>query len=1143
MTFTEGDFLRAADDGGDALVTDADSANFDGGTLTVSIIAGGVPAQDQIGVVGGAIVQTTGGNITITAAASGTGFDVVIGTFTGGTNGNPYVITFNAEATPDRVSLVLPLIGYRNASGDNPTPGDRTLEFTITDGDGGSDTATSTVQVVAVNNIPKLDLNGTGPANPGIDVNAAYVEDDVPTVLAPNARLTDPDSDIVSVAVGFTSGFVAGEDELTIGGATSGTLGSISWLFNSATGAMALTGAASPSEYQALVRQIAFSSTSNEPGTARTISFIVQDGTDPSLIAYANVAITPVNDAPNFTIGPDFTILEDAGPQSVTSYVTGIDPVEAGQTASVTSVTNDNNALFSVQPSVDASGTLTYTPAANANGSALVTIEVMDDGGTANGGNDTTSLSFFINVTPVSDAPSGADKVVATSEDTSYTFTLADFGFSDPDDSPADDFINVRIASVPAAGSLTLNGAPVAPGLFLTVAQITAGQLKFVPAANANGVPYASFTFQVIDDGGTANGGADIDPTPNTITVNVAPVADAPVAPATNSVTTNEDTPSLAVPIGASDPDNDIVSYTLKPGSGPVGGGTVSFAGGSFVFTPAGNQNGADSFTILIEDSTGNVIEQVVDVTIVPLPDLPIAVDDSVAAAGAGQVTSIPVAVLLANDFDLDGDAISLVSVGNATGGTVSLTGSTVSFTPTPGFVGTGGFDYTITTVDGGDSAHVTVTGVVGGSGGGDNTPPVIAPAGPFKAIAGTGAAIAITASDLDGDVLSFGADDPANGDIAGGTGGVFVYTPDPGFTGTETVTVTVSDGRGGTATRDVSVEVIALPDTIDWTIEAATGHVSEIGGTGLYVGTPGFQQVTVLDQPGLISFDSSIAQASFAALFIPPGTQTYGPVPGGTGSTVVGTNAAERITLAGDANATLEASFVRGNDTAAILGLSSSYAVSASVAGVSITSAAGAHIRIPAFDADGGLTLEFSDVTLELTTTDGETFALGTQTITGAPLMIGTGLPPVGASNGALIYRGGDLVVLAGDADQWCIVELDGTALLTDGDTHVEIPLGTTGVLVAFDDGPRTMALDPHTQAYMIGTQVLSDVLVAVSAPAQAFGPWRGTSGFDRPRSAARAGRVNRSLKMAWRIFRSSGVRHGPSRARPEVSCCGTRK
>ena len=68
----------------------------------------------------------------------------------------------------------------------------------------------------------------------------------------------------------------------------------------------------------------------------------------------------------------------------------------------------------------------------------------------------------------------------------------------------------------------------VTAGQFVSVADINAGLLKFTPAANANGNGYASFTFQVQDNGGTANGGVDLDPTPNTITINVTPVNDAP---------------------------------------------------------------------------------------------------------------------------------------------------------------------------------------------------------------------------------------------------------------------------------------------------------------------------------------------------------------------------------------------------------------------------------------------------------------------------------------------------------------------------------------------------------------------------------------------------------------------------------------
>jgi hypothetical protein len=145
-----------------------------------------------------------------------------------------------------------------------------------------------------------------------------------------------------------------------------------------------------------------------------------------------------------------------------------------------------------------------------------------------------------VNVTAVNDAPQGADNTVTTLEDTAYTFSAADFGFSDANDSPANNLLAVKLTTLPSAGALTHNGLAVSLGQSVAVADINAGRLVFTPAANANGGGYASFTFQVQDDGGTANG-VDLDPTPNTLTVNVTAVNDAPQG-ADNTVTTLEDT-------------------------------------------------------------------------------------------------------------------------------------------------------------------------------------------------------------------------------------------------------------------------------------------------------------------------------------------------------------------------------------------------------------------------------------------------------------------------------------------------------------------------------------------------------------------------------------------------------------------------
>src|SRR6185369_2828160 len=108
---------------------------------------------------------------------------------------------------------------------------------------------------------------------------------------------------------------------------------------------------------------------------------------------------------------------------------------------------------------------LVFTPVANANGTgySAFTFQVQDNGLTANGGVDLdqSANTITFNVTSVNDAPAGNDKTITLLEDASYTMTAADFGFSDPSDSPADALTAVKITSVATAGTLKLNGTAV----------------------------------------------------------------------------------------------------------------------------------------------------------------------------------------------------------------------------------------------------------------------------------------------------------------------------------------------------------------------------------------------------------------------------------------------------------------------------------------------------------------------------------------------------------------------------------------------------------------------------------------------------------------------------------------------------------
>ena len=111
------------------------------------------------------------------------------------------------------------------------------------------------------------------------------------------------------------------------------------------------------------------------------------------------IVVTPVNDAPAFTVGPTVTVVKDIGAQTVDPWATGISagPAnESAQTVSFTVTANDNPGMFSVQPAVSPTGALTFTTAPNANGTANLSLRIQDNGGVTNGGVDTSTTQNFI---------------------------------------------------------------------------------------------------------------------------------------------------------------------------------------------------------------------------------------------------------------------------------------------------------------------------------------------------------------------------------------------------------------------------------------------------------------------------------------------------------------------------------------------------------------------------------------------------------------------------------------------------------------------------------------------------------------------------------------------------------------------------
>jgi hypothetical protein len=148
--------------------------------------------------------------------------------------------------------------------------GTDSLQILINDlgntGTGGPMTATASVSISVVSPNAPIIAPGTG--------SLSYTEQSGAVVIDPNMTITDPGgNNISSVAISINSGYVSGEDVLGFT-AQSGISGS----FNTATGTLTLSGAASASAFQAALRTVTYTDTSASPSTAtRTVAFVATD--------------------------------------------------------------------------------------------------------------------------------------------------------------------------------------------------------------------------------------------------------------------------------------------------------------------------------------------------------------------------------------------------------------------------------------------------------------------------------------------------------------------------------------------------------------------------------------------------------------------------------------------------------------------------------------------------------------------------------------------------------------------------------------------------------------------------------------------------------------------------------------------------
>ncbi|MBN1758609.1 MAG: S8 family serine peptidase [Chitinispirillaceae bacterium] len=274
-------------------------------------------------------------------------------------------------------------------------------------------------------------------------------------------------------------------------------------------------------------------------------------GIDSSVQETFSITFLPVNDPPSFSAGMPVTVNEDAGPQTIMKWATAIStgPAnESGQKITFAVATNLPD-LFSTLPEIASDGTLTFTPAADQFGTAMLTPRLTDDGGTESGGIDTaTGVPFLITVVPVNDAPSftpGADIVV--NEDTGAC--SIDGWANDISAGPGED-----------GQEITFSISSDNPALFSTAPAIAAsGTVTFTPAADSSGS--ATIAVQLLDNGGTVNGGTESSET-GFFTLTVLAVDDPPAITTSGSLNCPLGEESV-ITVKATDPDGTITDISV----------------------------------------------------------------------------------------------------------------------------------------------------------------------------------------------------------------------------------------------------------------------------------------------------------------------------------------------------------------------------------------------------------------------------------------------------------------------------------------------------------------------------------------------------------------------------------------------------
>ncbi len=663
-----------------------------------------------------------------------------------------------------------------------------------------------------------------GTANGGVDTSVVQTfiitvsaVNDAPTISAPGPQTTLEDTSVVISGLSFGD-VDAGLSNVTV--TLTAVSGTVTVSTNVALGLTAAQVSGNGTSSVTITAPLAaLNATMADPAGLTytpTLNFnggdslgaSINDGVNPTQSATIPVTVTPVNDAPTITLNlaaPELSVAEDAGLKTtaaafatVTTFGAANESTQTITNYTVTSVATTGGLTFLTAPSIDpVTRLLTYQAAPNSNGTATFNVTATDDGGTANGGADTSvAMTFIITVNAVNDRPSFtlAGNPAASNEDAGLQ-TVANFA-ANISAGPANEVgqaLTFILTPIGTTGGLTFFVDPsIDP---------TTGTLTYRATADANGT--ATFDVTLMDDGL----GTDTSTPLQTITITVTAVTDI----VADSLTTNEDIAITAnVITGTNGASADNFEGTAVLTSVTQGAnGTVTFmAAGAVTYTPNPDFNGSDSFTYTVT-SGGTTETATVTVTINAVVDI---VAD---ALTTNEDTAITANLITgSNPTSPDSFAVGavLTSVTQPTNGTVTfLANGSATYTPKADFNGSDSFTYTVTSGGVTETGNVTVTINAVADIVDDALMTTEDTAVTANVITGTNGA---SADNFEGIESLSSVTQGTNGAVTFTAAGSVTYTPNADFNGADSFTYTVTSG-GVTETATVTITVSAVADIV----------------------------------------------------------------------------------------------------------------------------------------------------------------------------------------------------------------------------------------------------------------------------------------------------------------------------------------